>query len=244
MKLSTAISYRFKYQMKSGAFFFGYFLLFSVGMPLFALLFSNSTNSNINSDALFASMIFMFILAFIGVSSDFKLFIQNGMSRFNIFLSSIISNFILSLCLSTTVFIVRSVINNVLNVNFKLTIFFVEFYTKDNSFNGFVLMVIFFLLASSLGSLTGTFNDRVSNFMKLFIIATLVLIPTVFMLILNISSMEFRLNVLEFIQTILGIDANGFNPLPLALTLLSLYLIFSIITYLMNIHREIKRVNA
>lgn len=244
MKLSTAINYRFKYQMKSGAFFFGYFLLFSVGFPLIALLFSNSDTVEVNSDALFASMIFMIILAFIGVSSDFKLFIQNGMSRVNIFLSSIISNFILALCLSAAVFIVKSITNLSLGANFKLTVFFVDMYTKDNSLTGFLLMIVFFLFASAIGSLGGTFNDRVTGFLKLFCLATLVMVPALLGLLFNLSSQEFKISIFKFFKAILGLDPSGNKPLSLAITLLLVYLVLSIITYLMNMHREIKRVNA
>ncbi|MEG0254996.1 hypothetical protein, partial [Vagococcus sp.] len=158
MKLSTAIKYKFKYQMKSVAFFFGYFLLFAVVFPLIGMIFAG-TDTTVNSDTLFASMVFMVIIAFIGINTDFKLFIQNGMSRNNIFLASLITNSILSFIFTIILLAINFFGNSLLLSNLKLTLFITRYYSTNN----FLLLFILLLFASSIGSLFGIFNDRVTG---------------------------------------------------------------------------------
>lgn len=71
MKLSAALSYRIKYQLKSISFFFGYFMFFAIVFPLVGMLFADS-HTTVSSDALFTSFVFIFIIALFGVSTDFK----------------------------------------------------------------------------------------------------------------------------------------------------------------------------
>ncbi|MDT2839557.1 hypothetical protein [Vagococcus carniphilus] len=243
MKLSTAIKYRFKYQMKAALFFFGYFLLFSIAFPLIGI-FVSGTDSNVNSDMLFASMLFMVILAFIGVSSDFKLFIQNGMSRNNIFLSSLISNFTLSLIISCILLGIKQFGNGLLTQKLSLTLFFVDIYTKENLMTSFLLLFIFLLFASSIGSIMSVFNDRVTGYKKLFVIATLIMIPILVSLLVKIISPDFKTSIFSFILKSLGIYPDGNKPFSLVLSLFVIFIVLSIITYLMNYKREIKRINA
>lgn len=84
MKFKTALQYRVIYQVRSLAIYFGFYALFGILFPLIGLLFSNDVNT-VSSDAVIPCLVFMGILSFLGVNTDFKLFIQNGLSRWTIF---------------------------------------------------------------------------------------------------------------------------------------------------------------
>lgn len=239
MKLSTAIKYKFKYQMKSVAFFFSYFLLFAIVFPLIGMAFAG-TDTTVNSDTLSASMVFMVIIAFIGINTDFKLFIQNGMSRNNIFLASLITNSILSFIFTVILLTINFLGNSFLLSNLKLSLFITEYYST----NTFLLLFILLLFASSIGSLFGIFNDRVTGFKKLFVIATLILVPILISLLVKISTPTFKTSLLNLAQKAIGFSSGSFHALNLMITLSIFFIVFSIITYLMNYHREIKRINA
>lgn len=242
MKLSTAFAYRLKYQFKSLAFFFGYFCLFAIGFPLIGILFAGA-DSQVNSDILFASFIFIFIISLFGVGSDFKLFIQNGMSRDSIFLSYLISNATISAFLSGIIILFKLLTNTFLTQNFKITLFLSDLYTSDNPLISFLFLFLFFLFGASLASVVGTFNDRVSGYKKMLVLASLVVIPFGFGLLLQLGGHSFRSNTLNFFTTILGINANGFDIIPVSLTLITLIMTLSLITFLMNHKREIRRAN-
>lgn len=242
MKLSTAFTYRLKYQFKSLGFFFGFFCLFAIVFPLVGMLIAGTT-TQVNSDALFASFVFIFIIALFGVGSDFKLFIQNGMSRNNIYLSYLISNATISALLAGILIVFKLITNNLLTQNFRITLFLSDLYSGNNYWSGFLFLFLFFFFAASLASVVGIFNDRVTGYKKMVILATLVIIPIIFGLILQLGGNSFRISVLNFFKTILGITSEGFNILPISLTLTISILTLSIITFLMNHKREIRRIN-
>ena len=101
MKLKTAITYRLTYQTRSLLIYMAYFTVFACLMPLLAIFLSDTTEI-VHSDIIFSAICFMFILALIGINSDFKLFIQNGLSRQNIFLANIWTNALISVGFSGT----------------------------------------------------------------------------------------------------------------------------------------------
>lgn len=243
MKLSTAISYRFKYQIKSSCIFLVYFLVFAVGFPLIGVYFS-STNNTVSTDALIPGIIFMIILAFFGISTDFKLFIQNGMSRLNIFLSSLISNAILATVFSIILMLFTFIAGKILPQNFHVTIFLIDIYTKNNFLLSFLFLFTLLLFASAIGSVAGTFNDRVTGLKKLIILGLIVIIPILISIIIQIISPELKASLLTLLKSMIGLSENGLNATPFILTLFFIFLALSIITYLMNINREIKRVNG
>ncbi|HCM88976.1 MULTISPECIES: hypothetical protein [Vagococcus] len=244
MKLSTAISYRFKYQMKSAAIFFAYFIFFAVILPLVGIFMAGGVDQVVKSDAIIPGIVFMMILAFIGISTDFKLFIQNGMSRLNIYLASLISNAVLSAVFAFALMLFPFLLNKVLPTNFKFTLFLTEFYTDNNVMLSFLLLFVLLLAASSLGTIAGTFNDRVTGVKKLVVIGLLIVIPILVSMLIQIVSPSFRANIFSFLQKMLGLNNGKVEVLPFMITLITLFIIFSIITYLMNINREIKRVNG
>lgn len=84
MKFKTALQYRVIYQVRSLAIYFGFYALFGILFPLIGLLFSNDVNT-VSSDAVIPLSGFYGDTIILGVNTDFKLFIQNGLSRWTIF---------------------------------------------------------------------------------------------------------------------------------------------------------------
>ncbi len=72
MKLKTAITYRLTYQTRSLLIYMAYFTVYACLMPLLAIFLSDTTEI-VHSDIIFSAICFMFILALIGINSDFKL---------------------------------------------------------------------------------------------------------------------------------------------------------------------------
>ncbi|MEQ7219793.1 hypothetical protein ACODG4_10995 [Vagococcus fluvialis] len=242
MKLSTAFSYRLKYQMKSISFFFGYFIFFSILFPLISILISG-TDVTIRSDAMFTSFVFVFVIALFGVSTDFKLFIQNGMSRNNIFISYLISNTTISAFLAVFLIVFKLIANNLLVNYLKITLFLSDIYVGDNYWQSFLFLFLFFLFGASLSSLIGTFHDRVSGYKKIVTIATVIIVPLVLGIILQLGGPVLKSHFFNFLKTIIGITETGLTITPVYITLFVLIFIFSVVTYLMNYKREIRRVN-
>ena len=83
MKFKTALQYRVIYQVRSLAIYFGFYALFGILFPLIGLLFSNDVNT-VSSDAVIPCLVLWGYYHF-RVNTDFKLFIQNGLSRWTIF---------------------------------------------------------------------------------------------------------------------------------------------------------------
>lgn len=243
MKLKAALTYRLNYQIKSIFFFFGYFSLFAIVFPIVGIMISG-TKEAINSDGMFSSLIFIFIIAFIGVSSDFKLCIQNGMSRKNIFISYILSNLAISAILSVVLLIVKAIADNFLMTNLNISLFVSDLYTKGELLPTFVFLFITFLLGSSIGSVFGIFNDRVTGTKKLIILATLIMIPIILGVIIQLGGATLQAKLLKLFSNLFGISNEGFQLMPILGTFLAVTLLLSILTYFMNIKREIKRINA
>ena len=133
MKFKTALRYRVIYQVRSLAIYFGFYALFGILFPLIGLLFSNDVNT-VSSDAVIPCLVFMGILSFLGVNTDFKLFIQNGLSRWTIFLVNFVSNAILSLVGSLAVLVLIKVFSGNFISHFQLSMKLIDVYAQGNFF--------------------------------------------------------------------------------------------------------------
>lgn len=243
MRLKTAITYRLRYQVQSLSIFFAFYFLFGILFPLIGLFMANSTGV-IQSDALFPALIYMFILALIGNNTDFKLFIQNGFSRRKIWIVNLLSNMILSVVYSGIVCLVVLFFDQIFRSDFLLSLTVINQYTNDNFFKNWFIFFVLLLLASSLGLLVGTFNDRFTGLKKLILIVILLIIPIILVVSFQLSGVAAREQFFHFMQTIVGYSANGLAMAPLVMTLMVWVVINSCLAYLLNHHREIKRVNA
>ena len=149
MKFKTALRYRVIYQVRSLAIYFGFYALFGILFPLIGLLFSNDVNT-VSSDAVIPCLVFMGILSFFGMNTDFKLFIQNGLSRWTIFLVNFVSNAILSLVGSLAVLVLIKVFSGNFISHFQLSMKLIDVYAQGNFFMSWLLFFILLMLSGSL----------------------------------------------------------------------------------------------
>ena len=101
---------------------------------------------------------------------------------------------------------------------------------------------ILLMLSGSLGLLAGVFNDRIDG-VKLIVLLLLLMIPILLGTIAQLGA-PMRLRMLHVLQAMVGYQSTGFTVLPLLLTISCFVGINLGLAYLLNKHREIKRVNA
>ncbi|MDU2463755.1 MAG: hypothetical protein E7D10_00320 [Enterococcus faecalis] len=243
MKFKTALRYRVIYQVRSLAIYFGFYALFGILFPLIGLLFSNDVNT-VSSDAVIPCLVFMGILSFLGMNTDFKLFIQNGLSRWTIFLVNFVSNAILSLVGSLAVLVLIKVFSGNFISHFQLSMKLIDVYAQGDFFMSWLLFFILLMLSGSLGLLAGVFNDRIDGVKKLIVLLLLLMIPILLGTIAQLGGAPMRLRMLHVLQAMVGYQSTGFTVLPLLLTISCFVGINLGLAYLLNKHREIKRVNA
>lgn len=99
------------------------------------------------------------------------------------------------------------------------------------------------MLSGSLGLLAGVFNDRIDGVKKLIVLLLLLMIPILLGTIAQLGA-PMRLRMLHVLQAMVGYQSTGFTVLPLLLTISCFVGINLGLAYLLNKHREIKRVNA
>ena len=109
------------------------------------------------------------------------------------------------------------------------------------TFHVVVALFILLMLSGSLGLLAGVFNDRIDG-VKLIVLLLLLMISTGHDC--TIRGAPMRLRMLHILQTMVGYQSTGFTVLPLLLTISCFVGINLGLAYLLNKHREIKRVNA
>lgn len=243
MTFITAVKYRLTYQLKSLLYFFGYLAFFSVLFPVIGILASGSAES-IHSDILFASVIYFWVIAFVGAASDFKLFIQNSVSRFTIFWSNIISSFIISAITSIILILIVKLLNGLVLKNLSVSLKLVDIYANGHTGIGLSFLLVLLMFASTLGTLAGTFNDRFSKTTKLLVILGIIMIPSILGISLNLLGAEVRAHLLDVLSLLVGYSKDGMKVIPIILTLLVMTGISSLLTFLFNRNREIKRINA
>lgn len=106
-----------------------------------------------------------------------------------------------------------------------------------------VALFILLMLSGSLGLLAGVFNDRIDGVKTHCFIA--VINDSYFTgHDCTIRGAPMRLRMLHVLQAMVGYQSTGFTVLPLLLTISCFVGINLGFTYLLNKHREIKRVNA
>lgn len=248
MKLKATITYRLKYQLISLGIYYLYFLGFSFVLPGITIFFISKQSINdetmVQSDLLFPAVIFMMILAIIGARSDFKLCIQNGVNRFNIFLGNLISNFIISNVIVISAFLFKVIFDLLFKNYFNYSFVIVDQYAPSNLIERYLLTLVIIFMVSSLGLLIGIFFDRFSNLVRLLIGAAVVLTPFLLGTIYSSLSSSARHQVVTGIKKMIGLDATGnLKVMPLIITFLTISLINLVITYLLNHKRELQRLN-
>lgn len=242
MKLKTAMIYRLRYQLKSLGIFYLYLILFAIVIPGFVIYIAGGKVSG-ESDLTIPGFVFALILAQIGIRTDFKFFIQNGMNRFNIFLSNIFSNFVVSNVIAITMLVFYNLMK-VFHLNFQeFRLLLLEQYLPKPSVLSYILLVVIIFLGATLGVLLGLFLDRFSSANRLVIGAGVIMLPILLFTLIGSLSDHARNQLFTTLCHILGLTEHGLKVIPLLITLLVLIGINTGISYLMNYRRVLKRMS-
>lgn len=242
MKLKTAMIYRLRYQLKSLSIFYLYLILFAIIIPGLVTYAAGGHVSG-QSDLTIPGFVFALILANIGIRTDFKFFIQNGMNRFNIFLSNIFSNFVVSNVIAITMLVFYNLMK-VFHLNFQeFRLLLLEQYLPKPSVLSYILLVVIIFLGATLGVLLGLFLDRFSSANRLVIGAGVIMLPILIFTLIGSLSDHARNQLLTTLCHILGLTEHGLKVIPLVITLLVLIGINTGISYLMNYRRVLKRMS-
>jgi len=155
-----------------------------------------------------------------------------------------VSNAILSLVGSLAVLVLIKVFSGNFISHFQLSMKLIDVYAQGDFFMSWLLFFILLMLSGSLGLLAGVFNDRIDGVKKLIVLLLLLMIPILLGTIAQLGGAPMRLRMLHVLQAMVGYQSTGFTVLPLLLTISCFVGINLGLAYLLNKHREIKRVNA
>lgn len=242
MKLKTAMIYRLRYQLKSLGIFHLYLILFAIIIPGIVTYVAGGNVSG-ETDLTIPGFVFALILAQIGIRTDFKFFIQNGMNRLHIFLSNVFSNFVVSNVIAITMLVFYSIFR-AFSLNFQnFRLLLLEQYLPKPSILSYILLVVIIFLGATLGVLLGLFLDRFSSANRLVIGAGVIMLPILIFTLIGSLSDHAKNQLLTTLCHILGITDQGLKVVPLVITLLVLIGINTGISYLMNYRRVLKRMS-
>ena len=241
MKLKAALQYRMIYQLKSLGIFYLYFIGFAVVLPGLAMFFSN-TSATAESELTLSALIFAIILSVIGIRSDFKLFIQNGLNRLHIFVSNLISNFVIANVIVLAMAAFRLIFKTFFSDHFDYQFMILDFYQPKTLFSQYLLLFLIIFWGMALGLVIGLFLDRFSFIVRLLIGGGVLLFPILFGTVFTTLSEAGKDNVLTNLAHTLGITENGLKAGPLMLTLFILICVNLVLAYLMNRRRELQRI--
>lgn len=162
MKFRAAFLYRFKYQLLALSAFLALFTLLGIILPLIGIFLVSDFSRMVNSDGIIECMIYMVFLSYIGMNSDFKLFIQNGVSRVHLLFTHILTNVITSVIFSLVMLLLVKFLNSSVITHLKWDIFLFHLYSQSNFFMDWFFFSLLLILPSSIGLLLSTLNGRLS----------------------------------------------------------------------------------
>ena len=237
MRYKTAVEYRLLKQIISLGIFFLWWILFGIAFPVIGILVSG-TMTNLSADISIPIIIFSIIISFIGGGSDFKFFIQNGLSRFNIFLVNLTSITITSLMTSVLVFFLSKI--SFESLDLSVMIISKGFYYNDNLFVNILLLFVLFFFCSSLGLLIGTLNDMLTGLKNNCITFghehSYCCSNTY-----STRRKKVQMHVIDILKYILGYsEQNTLSSIPLSITLLVLTGIIYALLLVFTQHHEIR----
>ncbi|MEG2708325.1 MAG: hypothetical protein RR968_04250 [Vagococcus sp.] len=239
MKLKIATTYRFKQQLKSVGGYLVTFTIITLFFPVLAL-FRGLSYDNSPSDLLFPMFFFLFVVNIVTTKSDFNLFIQNGLSRRNIFLSYFLASLGISalstLFLMLTQILVKLVFNNQIN----MTLFLSDIYSPNNKIIAFLIVFIFFVFASQIGNFIGVYYIRFSKKVLFITLGLAVISPSIIGMSLYYGGAYFRQTLLSIFKFMFGVQSTYLNPYMFILSLILLTTVFTLLIFQMNRKCEIK----
>ncbi|MBL1226380.1 hypothetical protein [Enterococcus sp. BWR-S5] len=181
MKFKAAFHYRFRTQLTLIACYLVFFFVLLGILPLIVSHLSTSGfHGNGSTDLVGPAMVFVLLISFNGIQSDFRFFIQNGISRLNFFLVNLLINFLVSMGVSFILVCIQKFIsyNFIKNIDYHLNI--VDVYARGDFSQSIVLFSLLLFLVSSFALLAAIFNDRFSTRQKVITLAILIALPIMF----------------------------------------------------------------
>ncbi|WEV60441.1 ABC transporter permease [Streptococcaceae bacterium ESL0729] len=242
MKYETAVKYTLiKKEISLGIFFIWWFFM-GIVLPMIGILISGTTET-ISTDISFPVVIFSAIVLAIGSGEDFKFFIQNGLSRTNIFLVNLTSILLTSFVSSVLVLLVSSI--SIKNLDVSAIVMSNEFYTNNNLALNLLLMFTIIVFFSAMGLLVGTLNDMLTGIKKIIALLLAMSIPTLIVIAIQLSGKVVQKHIVEFLKYILGYsNKDMLVSTHLSITLLILTGLIFIIIFILTKNHEIRRKNA
>lgn len=244
LKTKAAFLYQARYQLISLGIFFGFYLLFVVVFPLLGLIFADAGNTYVAFDTVGSICTYAGIMSFITVKKDFRFFIQNGMSRNNIFLISTGSNLFFALVLALISRLTIRTIGFSSGAHFVYNNFILQTYHPSNWLVSLILVLAPILYVFSLGMLAGTFVNRVRGMLRMIILAILVLLPVSLLVLFQFLEPTVQNKLIHFFLGILGLS----TAIPNTGAILGTFFVFIVfnlgISYLWMRRQEIVRIDA
>lgn len=236
MKLRTAIRYQILDFLKPLAIFYSVIILLMATVTIVFGAVSSTENVSF-SNMEFNSIVFLCFCGVMTFQDDFKLFIQNGMTRKMIF-QSFVCEF---LCVAALMALVESVVGVFLQKIFEYHPLFFLLYENE----GFLLQFIWLFLAYTatvfLAYLAATIRNRIGKAPFILGLITLGLILFILFPAINTASHgEFFSRLLPVIKFLMGYVGDSFQPLNPALLFIGVILACMAGSYLLTRRAEIK----
>lgn len=241
MKLKTAFCYRLKIQGISLGICFIFFLVFGCLFPIVSILSGKLTEPAVLNLTLWG-FLYLVVISFIGNNGNFKWFMQNGMSRKNIFLVNLLTALFWSIGMIAIFGVFRLIFSNNLVPSFYLKYNVINLY-KLNGFYQFLMLTLFFFFANTIGVFLGIFNDRFNYMVKLVTGLTAASIVALFVLSLKIFGTSFKTKSLHAFYQMIGYDNGSFHAANLAFTIFVITIVLLGVSFVMNQTRELKKIN-
>lgn len=243
MKLSSAFNYRFKAQLKNYGIILSVYTVLTLVFPLINF-FRGVTYNSPATDILFITVCFVLGASLSIINMDFKLFIQNGMSRNNIFISYLLSIISTSTLVTFFVLLLQELTKQFFPNQIRFTLSLSDIYSPNSLLLAFLILFLLFNMTGSIGLLIGTFIIRFSNLVKFIALGFLIASPSLIGATLYYSGPVVRSHIFSVLKLILGITKDQFIPLNLIITMFTITVILVIISFLMIRKSEIRRINA
>lgn len=238
----AAIRYRLLKQATLLSIFFVWWGIFGFVLPLIALLITKAPGGT-SADITIPLLIFTVIASFTGIYSDFKFFIQTGMNRQNIFLVNLVTTVITSLGTGLLMTLISQISLKKLDLSLILTSD--GFYDHENIIIYFILNFSILLVFSTMGLLLGTFNDMFSGVKKIIILLSVMSVPIILSITMQLAPLDVQLKWRDFIKAFIGYSREtGFSALPIIGTLLVVSIFFFTLFYILNRSHQIRRRGA
>jgi hypothetical protein len=237
MKFKAGLMYRTIRQSTSIGIFFIWWFVFGVILPLLGT-FLASGDVHINTDGLISVMIFSLISAFMGVRTDFKYFIQMGVSRLNIFFINVGSILLVSLGLSIITFLASKISTSQFSIN--LPLLDKDIYNTHGFMSIFLIFMLIFFMGS-LGLTFGTFNVMFQGVKKIVAMLIIMTIPTCLLIWLKLGGKVAEVKATDFFKKMVGYSNGNFSLTPMLTSLLIMSILVIGAFYLLNSRHQLSK---